>query len=406
MIDFFEYVVAELKSKRLSKTNAVELVRQFSGRSSNSPAASIIHPLLHLNTSDLSEQRYTSTFTGEEFFLADHQVKLREGSGQKVLPGAAYLEMARAATEQALSGRGSPAVLDLQGVVWAQPAIVSGKKELNIALWEIENQQIEYEVYSWNADQKMVHCHGRVGWSFKAVLARLDIELLRKRMQQGTLQSGSIYAAFTEMNMAYGPGFQAVTAIYQGNGEVLAHLKLPKILECKYEDYVLHPSLIDSAFQACLGLAKGSTKVSNETRLPYAVESVRIIAPCTKDMFAWARYADGSEAENNLAKVDIDLCDEQGNICVQIQGFSYRILKSEKRTPADHRQGSQAELQSFIPVWKPAHAEIHKHLSDSTRVLLLGGDQADLDWVKRSHANASLVSFSTGATTDIIEAKL
>ncbi|WP_455872355.1 beta-ketoacyl synthase N-terminal-like domain-containing protein, partial [Serratia proteamaculans] len=33
----------------------------------------VIHPLLHENTSDLHEQRFTSRFTGTEFFLADHQ---------------------------------------------------------------------------------------------------------------------------------------------------------------------------------------------------------------------------------------------------------------------------------------------------------------------------------------------
>ena len=56
------------------------------------PLSAQLHPLLHRNTSTLSEQRFTSTFTGEEFFLMDHQVQ-----GQKVLPGVAYLEMARAA---------------------------------------------------------------------------------------------------------------------------------------------------------------------------------------------------------------------------------------------------------------------------------------------------------------------
>ena len=31
-------------------------------------ADKVLHPLLHRNTSDLSEQRYSSMFTGEEFF--------------------------------------------------------------------------------------------------------------------------------------------------------------------------------------------------------------------------------------------------------------------------------------------------------------------------------------------------
>src|SRR5262249_40938498 len=54
--------------------------------------APALHPLLHANASDLSEQRYRSTFSGEEFFIADHQLKLGGRSAHKVLPGVAYLE--------------------------------------------------------------------------------------------------------------------------------------------------------------------------------------------------------------------------------------------------------------------------------------------------------------------------
>src|SRR5947207_11857724 len=117
MIDFIEYVVAELKSKRLSKTNAAALVRQFAFRSSTSAgAASLIHPLLHRNTSDLAEQRYSSTFTGEEFFLADHQVKADGHVDRRMLPGVAYLEMARAAIEHAWPARPESTVLELHNV--------------------------------------------------------------------------------------------------------------------------------------------------------------------------------------------------------------------------------------------------------------------------------------------------
>jgi acyl transferase domain-containing protein len=36
---------------------------------------SMLHPLLQRNTSNLNEQRFSSTLHGEEFFLADHVVK-------------------------------------------------------------------------------------------------------------------------------------------------------------------------------------------------------------------------------------------------------------------------------------------------------------------------------------------
>src|SRR6267154_550487 len=134
MIDFIEYVVAELKSKRLSKAGAAALVRQFSVRSTAPAAASVLHPLVHRNTSDLSEQRYSSTFTGEEFFLTDHQVRAEGHTGQKVLPGVAYLEMARAAIGQAAPVRPESMVLELRNSVWVQPIVVSESRQINIAL--------------------------------------------------------------------------------------------------------------------------------------------------------------------------------------------------------------------------------------------------------------------------------
>src|SRR5260370_28694640 len=114
MMDFIEYVVAELKSKRLSKTDASVLVRQFSLRSPLSAESAILHPLLHRNTSDLSEQRYSSIFTGEEFFLVDHQVKVDGHASQRVLPGVAYLEMARAAIEHAVPVHPESTVLTMR----------------------------------------------------------------------------------------------------------------------------------------------------------------------------------------------------------------------------------------------------------------------------------------------------
>ena len=93
-----------------------------------------LHPLVHENISTFHEQCFRTVFTGQEFFLRDHQVK-----GQKVLPAVACLEMARAAVEQSLgysgpgySGGGEPApvngetssMIGLRNVVWMRPLAV------------------------------------------------------------------------------------------------------------------------------------------------------------------------------------------------------------------------------------------------------------------------------------------
>src|SRR5947208_1247008 len=116
-----------------------------------------IHPLLQQNTSNLSEQRFSSTFTGEEFFLTDHVVK-----GERVLPGVAYLEMARAAVAQAA---GTPEVgLHLKNVVWARPAVVGEEAvQVHIGLFPNEDGRIAYEIYSESEKgdgEPVVHSQG------------------------------------------------------------------------------------------------------------------------------------------------------------------------------------------------------------------------------------------------------
>jgi acyl transferase domain-containing protein len=70
------------------------------GQRHDTLAVRALHPLLQRNTSDFSALRFSSRFTGEEFFLAHHRLR-----GQRILPGVAYLEMARAAVA---SARGEP----------------------------------------------------------------------------------------------------------------------------------------------------------------------------------------------------------------------------------------------------------------------------------------------------------
>ena len=198
MIDFIDYVVSELKSKRLSKQNALALVRQYSLRSGNASTTSVIHPLLHSNTSDLNEQRYTSTFTGEEFFLFDHQVALN-GMNQKVLPGVAYLEMARAAIDQAWPARPDAAILELRNTMWAQPLVVDPKRQVSIALTANDDDQIESEVYSRDAGKRIVHCRRLAVWSREAAPATLDLEQLKGKLQQGRVEPAMVYTACAQM---------------------------------------------------------------------------------------------------------------------------------------------------------------------------------------------------------------
>jgi acyl transferase domain-containing protein len=292
-------------------------------------AAAVLHPLLHANTSDLSEQRYSSTFTGEEFFLTDHRVRTDGGDVQKLLPGVAYLEMARAAIEQAAPIRPESSILELHDTVWLKPVVVTDPKQVSVALFAADNDCVDYEIYSIEAGQETLHCQGQAVFSRQSAPARLDIEQLRRQMGKGRLEAADVYTIFTRMGLNYGPAHQGITVIHLGEEQVLAQLRAPAVVETSQHEYVLHPSLMDSALQASIGLIVDLNDVLTKPYLPFAAESLRVVSACAKEMVTWARYSKGSKPGDKTVKVDIDLCDQQGNVCVQMRGFALRVLGSE-----------------------------------------------------------------------------
>jgi acyl transferase domain-containing protein len=320
--------------------------------------AAVLHPLLHRNTSNLNEQRYSSTFSGEEFFLADHRVTVNGDTGQKVLPGAAYLEMARAAIAQVSPIRPEGSILELRGTVWLKPIVVTEPKQVSIVLFAGDDDEVCYEICSTENEQEIIHCQGSGFFVEQTAPARIDVAQLKGQMEQLELEASSVYAMLAKIGLEYGPAHQGITAIYLGEKQVLAQLHMPAILESSQHQYVLHPSLLDSALQASIGLIVDVNHVPSTPIVPFALGSLRILSACTRDMVAWMRHARGSRPEEKTLRLDIDLCDHQGNVCVQIEGFVSRELGSgtsrAHETAINHPASDQPDSIEGIPSFDSA----------------------------------------------------
>jgi acyl transferase domain-containing protein/enoyl-CoA hydratase/carnithine racemase len=343
-------------------------------------ATAVLHPLLHSNTSDLSEQRYSSTFTGEEFFLADHRVKTNAPEGEKALPEMAYLEMARAAMEQALPVRPESTMLELRNVAWAQPMMVSESKQVSITLLA-NNDDVDFEIYSLDGEQEIIHCQGLAVWNQQVTPAMLDIEQIKGEMGRGQVGPEGVYAAWARMGALYGPGLQSITVLHVGRKQVLAQLQLPDNVKGQHENYVLHPSLMNGALQGAVGLLDGLAEDAGARRAPFALESLRIFAPCNTTMVAWVRYAPGSQAEDKDAKLDIDLCDEQGNVCVQMRGVSWQPVSQDICQRVDEASDC-VQLANVEPERLSEHVDVLPAITASIRTLLaneLQMKESDID---------------------------
>jgi acyl transferase domain-containing protein/acyl carrier protein len=294
----------------------------------NTDNLTFIHPLLHQNTSDFSEQRFSSTFMGQEFFLADHVVK-----GQRVLPGVAYLEMARAAVEQAMGGsqEGQTLPIRLKNVVWSRPITVGNHPvEVKIGLCPEDNGNIAYEIYSDSRDvdvEPIVHSQGNIILSSAFKVPTHDLKFLRAHCSQSSLSSSQCYEAYRTIGINYGPGHQGIEKIYVGSDQVLAKLSLPASVFATQNQFILHPSLLDSALQASISLLMGSGEL--KLCLPFALQELEVFSKCTSTMWALIRYSKDSKVGDKVQKLDIDLCDDIGNVCVRMKEFSSRVLEGE-----------------------------------------------------------------------------
>ncbi|ODS25133.1 hypothetical protein AB835_00250 [Candidatus Endobugula sertula] len=335
------------KRKNKNSSNTVEKLSPIS----------TLHPLLHKNTSDWYGQKFTSIFNGEEFFLRDHVVQ-----GKKILPGVTYLEMTRAAVQQSIGLCEDKKIsIQLNNVIWKSPIEIGfNQQEVNIRFYrdkqipirESIDEQITYEIYTGPADpsdlKTSVRCQGVATFSFCDkysainIEKSLDIPHLKSQLSQESLDIKQCYEHFKQTGMYYGLSHQAIDALYIGDYQVLAKLSLPECVKDTQTQFVLHPSLMDSALQASIGL---STVIDiNETdqptptftsALPFALENIDIIKECTASMWAWVRNSKVYIDTSKIRKLDIDLCDEQGNISVSMKGLSCRIF-NENAQPSEY----------------------------------------------------------------------
>lgn len=290
-----------------------------------------MHPLLHSNTSTLVEQRFTSRFTGSEFYLKDHLI-----AGRKVLPAVCYLEMARAAVLASLEDHGHT-LIELSDIVWIQPIEVDGTTDVHIALSVGDGAEVDFEVYTGDRGEEVVHARGRAKsqTSADAVVSADAIDLVAlKAGCERQIAAQQCYEIFAAMGIQYGPSHRGLVNLWIGNdGDepyVLAHLALPESLRAGADKYRLHPSIADSAFQASLGFRlPDANPTASRPLIPFALKSIRILGTIPESCWVFAISSDTKPKEASQ-ELDLQICDDAGRICAILQGLSLRLTRENE----------------------------------------------------------------------------
>ncbi|MBR7879853.1 type I polyketide synthase [Bacillus velezensis] len=325
--------------------------------------AGMLHPLLHENVSNMSGVRFRSSFSGGEFFLKDHVVK-----NERTLPGAAYLEMVRAAVEHAAETK-EEGTVRLKHVVWIRPFTAADESsELYLRLSDEENGEMGFTVYSESAsseEEPVLYAQGSAAFVRAGEPAKIEIDKLRESRR--LITPDACYQAYKQMGIEYGDAHKAVTEIYAKDSKVLAKLSLPSSISHTKDQFVLHPSLLDAAFHATIGLMLDRDGTDIRPMLPFALEQIDVLKSCKSDMWVSIAYSGESKPEDAVQKLDIDVCDEQGNVCVKMTGYSAREIETDKTDTLffEHVWEEKAAVREKAPIhFKARHVMISDRFTD------------------------------------------
>ncbi|WP_205297256.1 SDR family NAD(P)-dependent oxidoreductase [Candidatus Pantoea multigeneris] len=324
-----------------------------------------LHPLIDNNISTLAAQAFGKTLHADEFVVNDHRL-----GGNRILPGAAYIEMALSAGELALLGKAlpeageRPVLSRVENVKWQQPVRLSDSPvEMEISLVPSQGG-LDFAIYCHQGekrqqgDQRQIYGSGRL---CEAQTANYPAVNLQRLMAQGqVVQRDEVNAAFTQRGFTFGPAFQVIERLYAHADEALAELKFPEgqPAASRIDPFILPPSLLDGALRTALGIG-GFASGAETLHVPVALAGLQVCKPIAGIGYAYARR---TAVSGTVASYDIDLLDNNGEVVVslsqlQTQAAPQLGITAARSTPTVQHAASHAA---------PAQATVMPSLAGAT----------------------------------------
>ncbi|MDC8103587.1 amino acid adenylation domain-containing protein [Chryseobacterium sp. B21-037] len=324
----------------------------------NRQQTSYLHPLIHRNTSTVKSFQFSSTFTGNEEFLSDHKIQ-----NEIILPGVAYLEMARISGTELLSEK----ITVLKNIAWMSPVRVNGKaEEVHIRLKSI-NEELSYEIYSLNG-QEQLHSQGRISTQSLPVKSSFDLTSIQNRMSE-SVDRATCYDIFRQMGLQYGNSFMGIEHMYYSSSEALSKITLPKL-----QGFSVSPGLLDSALQTCMGM--GFIDKKPVTQLPFSVKEVVFYEELPLNIWSYARKSKANQGNGAVITYDVDILDDHGKVLMSFHDFVTLPVDGTEKT-----EWSDAATDAciFTMNWEECAAESFAgHDNEAIPMVLLVDSPAQL----------------------------
>ncbi len=315
-------------------------------------------------------------------YLNDHKVQ-----GSAVLPAAAYLEMARAASAE-IFGAGNPV---LSNVAFQEALILpaAGARNMQLVASPASSGSASFQIYSSSSNSNGIH--ENAAWTLHASGdMRMEVaDFVRCAEEQFSLDeikarcpqrktSAQLYALLKNAGLDYGPSFQGVQQLWCGHREALGEVCLPPVAtpavqaNGKSDAAAIHPALLDACLQVLAAAlpddAAGSAR--KLIYLPTGVASLRFLARPDARIFSHCVIRPGGNLGTEFLDTDIRLLDEDGCVAAEILGFRVKLVSGETDREARENPGDLLYDVAWVAKRSAVPAQVSEASEPSSWFLL------------------------------------
>jgi NADPH:quinone reductase-like Zn-dependent oxidoreductase/SAM-dependent methyltransferase/NAD(P)-dependent dehydrogenase (short-subunit alcohol dehydrogenase family)/aryl carrier-like protein len=246
-------------------------------------------------------------------YLDDHGVRR-----SVLLPATAFLEMARAAARELFG----PSGYVIEDVKLLKACFLPEAQQVPVqTAFQPDDAFFAIASRSPDGDRAWVtHATGALRTGPQEPPAtNFSPDEVRQRCPDEVAQA-DYYARLARMGLNYGPTFQGIERLWQGQFEALGRVTAPEAIAAQTEDYQLHPAILDACLQVLCGAAPEDPEATGRQGLylPVEVEQVRVFGRTGRQLWSHARLV---EKTHQGIVAEVDVYDDAGRPVVQVRGL-------------------------------------------------------------------------------------
>ncbi|MBB4640957.1 type I polyketide synthase [Rhizorhapis suberifaciens] len=282
------------------------------------------HPLIDrliFNTKDRSI--YSATYSPETRWLLDEH---RLASGQALVPGSGYVEIARAAFHHMVG----PGALDLCELVFLTPFAVPDDqaREMRVDLRHEGGEVWRFAILGRSGDvadgdEWAEHARGYISGAERRTSSHLNLSAILARCTEERRGEAAIPSA---AHLHLGERWNNVQALHLGDGEALIELSLPEVFGRDLDQLYLHPALLDFATAGAQMLIPGCD-VRTQFYAPASYGRIRLAGPLPERIVSHVRYRPEGGDPSSVAMFDVTLATAEGQVLAEIEAFTMMLVR-------------------------------------------------------------------------------